>query len=123
MTTKTTPLPHFPEEVRHRLCVQMCDRETQLWSEPREITLTELVALAGELSPKQRATIANAFGVQRDARLISKADLVTDFEEAARDAVGGLQAALEALEKHRDQFPNPRDGEVIDCEFPEAPQS
>jgi hypothetical protein len=113
-------LPTFPNEVAHRLCVQQKDPITGKWGEPREISLTELVALAAELSEKQRAEVANAFRVHEDARLISKADLVTDLEESARNAIHELQLALRRVDEHRKQFPPQPDGGVIDCEFKEV---
>jgi hypothetical protein len=111
-------VPFFPLEQRSQLCVQTQDRVTRLWSEPRAATVDDLVSAIHELSPEQQATVISQLGV------VPKT--IGDRLERAEwvfDALSDAQQAIDRFREYRKQFPEKREGDVVDAEFKEVDES
>jgi hypothetical protein len=108
-------LPFFPIERRTRLCVQTQQPGAGLWGDPQPATIEHLLAAVRELAPEQQATVARALGLvpQTVGERLARAEWVFD-------ALSDAQAAIDRYRDYRKQFPEKRDGDVIDADFPEV---
>jgi hypothetical protein len=119
------PVPEYPLEMPHRLCVQARERGSDKWGEPRPATIEDFIAIVHELRPDDHERLMRALSaVPSDiAAQLAELDAVTD---ALRRS---LTQSLVRLSNYRDEYPRRNKygdvirADVIDAEFPEVDES